>query len=292
MGIFSLIVLGVTFDAQAQTKRRPVIRKAPVRKAPSQNLFVVEKGKKFRVRMESTISSKTAKAGDQFTATVTEPVYSTNGAVVIPASSEVVGRVDSSKPAEKGGKPGQIDVSFIKVKLPNGKTHAINGSLTDLDSDDAKSDSEGTASGDKMKHRKIIFIGGGGAGGAILGAAIGGGKGALIGGLIGAGGGFLGERFTKGENAEVKAGTEFGVYLNQAISLPKFSEAVETADYDDSPSPSSGGTTYVVRAGDTLGKISQRFYGNTRDYLRIYDANRDRLSSPSSIEVGQELIIP
>jgi len=75
-----------------------------------------------------------------------------------------------------------------------------------------------------MKHRKLIFIGGGGAGGAILGAAIGGGKGALIGGLLGAGGGFLGDRFTKGEEAEVRSGTEFGVYLNQGISLPRFAE--------------------------------------------------------------------
>jgi hypothetical protein len=37
-------------------------------------------------------------------------------------------------------------------------------------------------------------------------------------------GGLAGERFTKGEDAEVKSGTEFGVYLNQSISLPKFNE--------------------------------------------------------------------
>ena len=75
-----------------------------------------------------------------------------------------------------------------------------------------------------MKNRKLIFIGGGGAGGAVLGAAVGGGKGALIGGLLGAGAGFLGDRLTKGREAEVKSGTEFGVYLNQAISMPRFVE--------------------------------------------------------------------
>ena len=49
----------------------------------------------------------------------------------------------------------------------------------------------------------------------------------LIGGIIGAAGGFIGQRYTKGENAEVRSGTEFGVYLNQRISLPRFAEAVQ-----------------------------------------------------------------
>jgi outer membrane lipoprotein SlyB len=108
--------------------------------------------------------------------------------------------------------------------LPNGTTRAINGSLTDLNTDDGRSNNEGTATGDKMKNRKIIFIGGGGAGGALLGAAVGGGKGALIGAIVGAGAGLLGERMTKGEDVEVKSGTEFGVILNQSVSMQKYVE--------------------------------------------------------------------
>ncbi len=224
--LLSLVMIFGAVDLSAQTKRRPVLRKATARRAvvPSVKLYTVSSGKRFHARMNDTISSKTARVGDTFTATITEPVYSNNGVVVIPDGSEVVGRVNSVQPALKGGKPGTIDVSFVQIVLPNGKKRAINGSLTALDSKTAKSDSEGTASGDKLKNRKLIFIGGGGAGGAILGAAIGGGKGALIGGLLGAGGGFLGEKYTKGENAEVRSGTEFGVYLNQAISMPRFVE--------------------------------------------------------------------
>ncbi len=222
------LVLSGTFDISAQVrKKKPVIRKkVTVVKpaAPRIPLYAVAAGKRIRVRMEDSISSKTAKVGDRFTTVVREPVYAANGAVVIPEGSEIVGRVDAVVPARKGGKPGTLDMSFVQVVLPNGSKHAINGSLTELVSDDAKSDSEGTASGDKMKHRKVIFIGGGGAGGALLGAAIGGGKGALIGGLLGAGGGFLGEKLTKGEEAEVKSGTEFGVYLNRSVALPKFVE--------------------------------------------------------------------
>ncbi len=217
-----------TVDSFAQ-KRKPTVRRTTVRKTvvkkPIVKLYTVQSGQRFRVRMNETLNSKTARVGDTFTTTVTEPVYSTNGVIVIPTGSTVIGRVDSVKPAKKGGDPGSIDVSFVEVKLPNGTRRAINGSLTDLVSDDAKSDAEGTASGDRTKNRKLIFIGGGGAGGAIIGGIAGGGKGAVIGGLIGAGAGLLGERLTKGEEAEVKSGTEFGIYLNRAISLPKFAES-------------------------------------------------------------------
>ncbi len=211
-------------------KKKPVIRKkTTVRKTvvrPTVKLYTVSSGTTFRVRMNNGISSKTARVGDTFTTTVTEPVYSNTGEVVIPTGSTVTGRVDSVLAAKKGGNPGQIGVTFTSVRVPTGRTRAINGSLTDLDSKSAKSDNESVASGDKMKNRKIIFIGGGGAGGAVLGAAIGGGKGALIGGLLGAGAGYLGEKFTKGEEAQVKSGTEFSIYLNQSVSMPRWTEPV------------------------------------------------------------------
>lgn len=223
--IATIFAAGLVVDASAQTKkRRPVIRKAAVKRAPAPRLYTVATGKRIRVRLNEELTSKTAKVGDRFTTTVREPVYATNGAVVIPEGSEIIGKVTAVTKAANKGKPGSLDVSFVQVVLPNGTKRVISGSLTELNADDAKSDDEGTARGDKMKHRKVIWYGGGAAGGAILGAAIGGGKGALIGGLLGAGGGFLGERFTKGEEAKVESGTEFTVYLNRAVSLPKFVE--------------------------------------------------------------------
>jgi hypothetical protein len=225
VAVVSVFLIASSSSAIAQ-KKRPVLKHKPVAKKkviPANPLLSVPTGTVIRVRMNSTISSKTANVGNTFTATVTEPVYATNGAVVIPTGSTVIGRVDTVMPAEKGGKPGQIDASFTQVRLPNGVQHAINGSLTDL-AGNTSSDNEGTATGKTMNNRKLIFIGGGGAGGAVLGAAIGGGKGAVIGGLLGAGGGFLGEKLTKGSEAEVKSGTEFGVYLNKAISMTKYKE--------------------------------------------------------------------
>jgi len=54
----------------------------------------------------------------------------------------------------------------------------------------------------------------------------------------------------------------------------------------------AGGKTYTVQAGDTLSKIAKEFYGNANEYNKIFEANKDQLSSPDRIKVGQELKIP
>ncbi len=50
--------------------------------------------------------------------------------------------------------------------------------------------------------------------------------------------------------------------------------------------------TYTVAAGDSLSKISQRIYGTPQRWREIYNANRDRLHSESSLKAGLELRIP
>jgi nucleoid-associated protein YgaU len=50
--------------------------------------------------------------------------------------------------------------------------------------------------------------------------------------------------------------------------------------------------TYTVKPGDTLSKIAKEKYGNANDYMRIFEANKDKLSDPNMIKVGQELVIP
>lgn len=49
---------------------------------------------------------------------------------------------------------------------------------------------------------------------------------------------------------------------------------------------------YTVESGDTLGKIAKTFLGNASRYPEIFDANRDQLSDPDKIKVGQKLKIP
>lgn len=50
--------------------------------------------------------------------------------------------------------------------------------------------------------------------------------------------------------------------------------------------------THTVASGDTLGKIAKQYLGNAARYTEIFEANRDQLSNPDAISVGQKLVIP
>ncbi len=51
-------------------------------------------------------------------------------------------------------------------------------------------------------------------------------------------------------------------------------------------------SNYTVASGDSLWKIAQNLLGNGGRYMEIYEANRDSLTSPAAIRVGQVLVIP
>jgi nucleoid-associated protein YgaU len=49
---------------------------------------------------------------------------------------------------------------------------------------------------------------------------------------------------------------------------------------------------YTVQRNDTLQKISQKFYGTTKLWKWIYDANKDVLKAPNKIYPGQVINVP
>jgi nucleoid-associated protein YgaU len=49
---------------------------------------------------------------------------------------------------------------------------------------------------------------------------------------------------------------------------------------------------YKVQKGDTLQKISKKFYGTTKKWAGIYKANKDTLKGPDKIYPGQVLNLP
>jgi nucleoid-associated protein YgaU len=56
-------------------------------------------------------------------------------------------------------------------------------------------------------------------------------------------------------------------------------------------SPSSS-RTYTVQPGDSLSKISQQFYGSANQYMKIFEANKDKLADPDKVKAGMQLVIP
>lgn len=73
--------------------------------------------------------------------------------------------------------------------------------------------------------------------------------------------------------------------VNQPVPAPE--EAAETAAPVEEKVE-----YYVIQSGDTLGGLAKKYYGNARDYPRIFEANREVIEDPDKIYVGQKIRIP
>lgn len=203
-----------------RSRRRTTTTTTTTVKTPAIRYYTLGTNTTMRVRLDSELSSRTARVGDTFSTTTTEPVYG-NGVEVIPVGSKVWGRVSTVTRAGRRT-PGNISVRFYQVELPTRARYTINGSLTTLQTDQVKSDNESTVKGGSNQKRDAVFIGGGAATGALIGAIAGGGKGAAIGAILGGGLGTGARVYENEKEAQVKSGTEFGVSLNQSVSLPEY----------------------------------------------------------------------
>lgn len=54
----------------------------------------------------------------------------------------------------------------------------------------------------------------------------------------------------------------------------------------------TAGNSYTVKPGDTLSKIAKEHLGDANAYMKIFEANRDKLSNPDLIKPGQVLTLP
>src|SRR5262249_39510490 len=78
------LVGGMVSTASAQVRKKPVLKKAPAKKPapkPVVKYYSIPVGEVIHVKMNETLSSKTAKIGDTFTTRTVEPVYGSTGAL-------------------------------------------------------------------------------------------------------------------------------------------------------------------------------------------------------------------
>lgn len=76
-------------------------------------------------------------------------------------------------------------------------------------------------------------------------------------------------------------------------SQPAPASTATTAQPSAQTQPTQEGRrSYIVRSGDTLTRVSQQMYGTPARWGEIFEANRNLLSTPHSLKVGQVLVIP
>jgi hypothetical protein len=111
---------------------------SPSQNPPGQNTAVIDEvgaGTEIHAALDTPLSSKTSKGGDRFTATVSDPVRASNGAIVIPTGARVEGEVAESEDAKTlaalKDKP-KLSLRFRDVVLPGGQTLPLTATLVSV----------------------------------------------------------------------------------------------------------------------------------------------------------------
>ena len=185
--------------------------------APAVKAQRLPEGTVVKVRLLEALNSKTARVGDRVRVELSPEDRSG-----LPQGTVFVGRISEVRPASASA-PGIIDLRFGAIER-NAAWQAVSGSLYSLDEQVIREDASGRLMGkQRPKQDQTKIIGYGAAGGAVLGYLL---KNktqsALTGALLGAAAGYIySEQQKKKGNADVdlKAGSEFGIYLNRAVAL-------------------------------------------------------------------------
>jgi hypothetical protein len=167
----------------------------------------VPQGTTIDLEIVDTISTKTSAAGDSVTAHVAQDVI-VGGTVAIPAGAVVDGVIEQVNPADRFGGVASLALRFSTLDLPGGVQVPVQASYhTEI-------------RGEKKKD--AATIGGAAAGGAVLGGILkdedrseGAKKGAIAGAIIGT----AVAAATKGQEAELPAGTTFQVRLDAPVTF-------------------------------------------------------------------------
>ena len=175
-------------------------------------------GTAVKMKLETTLATFSSKAGDPFSARVTEPVI-LDGKTVIPIGTTVEGRVSkANEPRRIAGRP-TIVISPEHMILPNGDRFILNATLVDTNARHGTDvNQEGQFKGEGHDGKDLTEIGVGTGGGMLVGGLVGGGKGLLVGGAVGATI-TVTHWLSKHRSAMLPAGTELVMEISRPMTM-------------------------------------------------------------------------
>jgi hypothetical protein len=180
---------------KTSTERKPVAEERPI---------VIPAETVLTVRLAQAVGSKISHAGDNFSATIANPV-DVGGRAIIPSGASATGTVAEAAPLGrfKGGAVLRLTLDSVTI---HGRTYPIETTAVSR-----------TQAG---KGKRTATMVGGGAGlGALIGGLAGGGKGAAIGALAGAGAGTAGTAFTGNKDIVIPAESALSFRLAKAVEV-------------------------------------------------------------------------
>lgn len=195
--------------APAPRPTNPAPRPAPARPtAPTR--YTLDAGTRLHLGVSDTITSRTAKAGDAFTATVVEDMTDASGRVTVPAGSTVQGTIVEVKPAPDPYTPGTLRLALNTLTV-RGQAYPLDARIDSLET---VRQGRGVTAGDAGK------VAAGAAAGAILGRIVGGNRtGTIVGGVVGAAAGAGVAHNTKDSDVVLPAGAHILATLAAALTV-------------------------------------------------------------------------
>lgn len=181
----------------------------------------IPSGTKLSIIFETPIDEVTSMIGDEVTARTAEDIV-TDGVVVVPAGSVVVGKISEVNSAKRLHKAGTIRIEFKNLTVPDGRQIPIVASAL------TKS---GLVKGKYTRKTALIagatLVGPAVAGlGAGLVADSGSALGAVIGGALGVLAGLSLFAFQKGNMINIKSGDEMNIELVEEAYVPKLDDSL------------------------------------------------------------------